>query len=276
MGLSEAQQLNLHKLEEHIAVVAAGHPMSEIGPECEALGLGFQARGIYLLLLELDAPAFHKNLQRSVHARRYFLRKSREQGSTDDVYLALSRSEALFDAIACGMWPLAVELEQLSPAQRLPEGEYEEDYCYHRLLHTYVGGVIGNNASSEAYPWLERLEEAVDSVEDYPLDETRLEVCRAFLGDDEGGFWDGFASLGAELVDLADVPLEMRGLFESPWIEARRHLSVELLAWMGLARRRGFEPPCREYPLCPSVAWTPKNPEATPDLLCEIEQEFGL
>lgn len=124
MDLPKADKLNLDKLKEHLAVVAAGHPMSEIGPECEALSLGFQARGICLLLVEFDAPAFHKNLQRSVHARRYFLRKSREQGSTDDVYLALSRSETIFDAIACGMWPLALKIEQLSPDQRLLTGEY--------------------------------------------------------------------------------------------------------------------------------------------------------
>lgn len=139
-----------------------------------------------------------------------------------------------------------------------------------------MGGVLGNNEPSDAHPWLEQLDKAVDTIEDYPLDETRLEVCRTFLGDDESEFWESFASLATELAESADVSLEERGLFESPWNEARRHLSVEALAWMGLARRRGYEPPYREYPLCPSVAWAPTKPKATPDLLCEIEQQFGL
>src|SRR5262245_53803675 len=110
MQLDDLQALNLDAIQEQLSIVAAGHAMNVMGEDLQWLSQAFEARGIYHRLLDLDVPAFAMNLQRSAQARRYFLRKSREQGSKDALFVALSRSNAIFDCVAGGDWRLAMEI----------------------------------------------------------------------------------------------------------------------------------------------------------------------
>jgi hypothetical protein len=236
-----------------------------------------QARAIYHLLLDFDTSAFALNLQRSGHARRYFLRKSREQGSDDAIFVALSRTDAVFDCIVGGDWPLAVEIRNLSPRQWTPEGEYYEDYCYHGLLYAYVAGAADQADLRVALDWRDRLETAVAGIPRPGLDAGRLDLCTAFLSGKENSFWPAFE----RLVEIsgeaaAAVPLADPRVFEFPWLGAERYISIELLAWISLARSRGFQPPQREYHRCPSAAWTSGRISPPPDVFLAMEAQFGL
>jgi hypothetical protein len=274
--LSEIQSLNLDEIEDHLCIVAARHPMSEIGQEMQFLTEGFQARGIFFLLLDLDTESFFINLQRSAHCRRFFLRKSREQQSADRTFLALSRTDALFDSIAGGDWSLALDIYDLSPASWVPEGEYQEDYCYHALIHAYLASLTGRDDLPPRH-WLGRLETVVAEIPDSPLDVARLELCTQFVEGNAERFWPAFESLAEISQHLAEkVPLADGRLFEFPWLAADRYVSTELLAWIALARARGLEIPQREFARCPSVAWTDKRNAVTEDLFVELEMEFGL
>src|SRR3954464_14157698 len=113
MQLADLHALNLDAVQDGLCVVAAGHPMSKLGADMQALCEAFEARGIYHLLLELDVGRFVVNLQRSAQGRRYFLRKSREQQSEVNLFVALSRTDAIFDCIAGGDWRLAMEIRSL-------------------------------------------------------------------------------------------------------------------------------------------------------------------
>ena len=277
MQLADIQELNLAKLEEHLAIVAAAHPMRVLGEELQFLSDGFEARGICHLLLDLDVEAFARNLQRSAHARRFFLRKSREQSSTDTLFCALSRTDALFDAIAGGVWALVPEIHALSRPDWVRDGEYEEDHCYHQVVHAYVAGTRGAGNPAEAASWLARLETTVAAISNSALDAARLGVCTTFLDGDAGAFWQAFATLVDASADrAAATPLDDGRVYEFPWLEASRHVSVELLAWVALARSRGFEPPQREYARCPSVAWSATGASEASDLFLRLESQFAL
>jgi hypothetical protein len=275
--LMEVREFNLAKLEELLGVVAARHPIARLGEDLESLGRAFETRATMRLLLELDRPRFFVNLQRAAQARRFFLRKSIEQSSTDAVFVALSRTGALFDCIASGQWRLAAELEELSPLEWMPAGEYEEDYCYHRLILGYVAGVVGSTDLAAAQPWRNRLAAVVARIPQAGLDASRLDICTSFLAGEEDQFWVTFEALVDASGNAAEaIPLASGRVFDFPWVTADRHVSIELLAWMALGRARGFHPPQREYRRCPSVAWIDGHMETAPDVFLELESRFGL
>jgi hypothetical protein len=272
MQLNDLRSLNLDSIQDLLCIVAAGHPMQVMGEDMQFLSQAFQARAIYHLLLDFDTSAFALNLQRGAHARRYFLRKSREQGSNDAIFGALSRTDAVFDCIVGGDLPLAVEIRNLSPQEWTPAGEYLEDFCYHGLLYAYIAG-----AADQALNWRDHLEAAVSGIPSPGVDAARLDVCTAFLSGDQSSFWAAFE----RLVEIsgeaaASVPLADPRVFEYPWLGAERYISIELVAWMSLARRLGFQPPQREYLRCPSAAWTDGQIAPPPEIFVAMEAQFGL
>jgi hypothetical protein len=277
MQLRDLQNLNLDAIQDGLCIVAAGHPMSVMGEDMQSLSQAFEARGIYHLLLDLDGPAFVMNVRRAAHARRYFLRKSREQRSADVLFVALSRTDAIFDCIASGDWALATEIRGLSPQEWSPDGEYYEDFCYHALLHAYVAAAIGRTGLEIAQEWRLRLEPAVAAIPGSAVDVTRLDLCTAFLSGDRDGFWAAFERLVEISGDAAAaVPLADGRVFEFPWLAADRYVSIELLAWIALAQSRGFRPPQPEYARCPSAAWPNGRVETASDVFRMMESQFGL
>lgn len=265
----EHKEQVLDDLQERLAIIASGVPMVELGEVFQELCLGFQASGICSLLLQADAADLHRNLQRSGHARRYFLRKSLEQQSQDSVFVALSRTEALLDVIACGDWALAGELQRWSPQAWLPDGEYESDFCYYALLHAYLGRTGSAFDVQAALPWLSRFEQALGTYFDL-----RLPLCQRFFEPelDVAAFWEAFEDFVEEQVRVAAAPV----YDDASWIEPRRFVSVEGLAWLALAASRGLVAPALEYALCPSWARAPAASPQGADLLVQIEQQFGL
>ncbi|MGC4085934.1 MAG: hypothetical protein QM736_28355 [Vicinamibacterales bacterium] len=277
MQLAELQALNFDAIKDQLCIVAAGHPMQRIGEEMQCLSEAFQARAIFHLLQGLDVAAFSSNLRRGVYARRFFLRKSRQQASADRIFTALSRTDAVFDCIVGGDWPLAIDIHRLSPPEWQPEGEYEEDFCYHSLVHALVAAAVNRSGIEAAGAWRDRLAAVVDGIPSSELDVIRVDLCTAFLAGDEPRFWTVFEQFVALTGDAADaVPLADGRLFEFPWLAADRYVSIELLAWITLARQWSFTPPQRDYRRCPSAAWLDGAPAAEPDLFLDMERQFGL
>jgi hypothetical protein len=105
----------------------------------------------------------------------------------------------------------------------------------------------------------------------------RLDICAAFLGEDEPEFWVAFDGLvDASSAASEAIPLVSGRVFDFPWLTADRHVSIELLAWIALARSRGYRPPQPEYKRCPSVVWISGQVPPAPDVFRELEVRFGL
>ena len=141
MELGEVHAALVEETQETLAVVAGPYRVDELGEEFEKLSDCFQALGICHLLETGNVDQFQENLVRSGHARRYFLRRSQQEGNQRDRHLAISRTEAILDVLTAGHLPLAQEIVQLSQPTWDRAGEYEDDFCYFRFLHLLVRAV---------------------------------------------------------------------------------------------------------------------------------------
>lgn len=263
MDLRDVRNRILPAIYEQAVNLLAGYPVSELGDTFDALSELFQGLGICYLLAEADTEMFRKFLVKSGHARRYFLRKSREQGNTQDRHLALSRNEAFLDVVVAGDLGLAREIAALTPETWNQNWEYEDDYCFFLFLHTLVqhpdplpveqlGGILA------------RFEQVLEGNPS-----PRLSVCQALTASDAGEFASALQVLleekQGELDKLRPSVVDSKFLF---W--PRSFVSIEGLALLQSAAVAGLKIQ-EEFPLCPQDARFPTATTAYLDLFAELE-----
>lgn len=266
MDLARASAAALEEIEDHILVVAAGHPIVGHGEMFQELCFAFQGRAIFFLLGEMNLTHYRWNLERSVQARRFYLRKLREQGGDDSVFTALSRTESLFAAIATDDLTSAQELRTLSSQSWMPDGEYEEDYCYYALVNAVAAG-----ENDSAVQHFRQMATVLDGLQD-----ARLAVCETFLENRQADFWLAFDEFVDELHERAVIAHDDGRLVGEPWLAAFQHVSIEAIGWLKLADAKGFQPPEPEYRMCPSVALRLSKGDQAPDIFLELESRFSL
>jgi hypothetical protein len=145
--------------------------------------------------------------------------------------------------------PLVADIERLTPADFRPPDEYEDDYCYAQIVQRLCRETV---PEEELPPLLERFRRYLDGD-----DNPRLPVCEALVARDERQFAEAFDDFltGFEARIQKDIA---RGQLEDVHVLAQRHVSVEGLAILRLATRRGI-PTEREYLYCPSLARRPAS-----------------
>jgi hypothetical protein len=240
MSLAHRQEQLVSAIKEGISVIAAKHPIGELGDAYEELEEAFEALACCHLLLHADVTRFRHNLVWSVFARRDYLTRSAAE-ALDDFHLARSRSQAVFCALAAGDPALAVAVGDLSPGLPMRDGEYPDDFAYHWLIHLLQKSSddVSLDAASLA------LERADGQTE-------RLEVCKALITRDAAAFESSFEELIVvhEGLMAEELPLHE----DRPTFEPRSQLFVEGLALLRLAEQRGIIPAADDYRLCPSLA----------------------
>lgn len=246
------------------AAVTAERPIAERGGALEELSAYFQGLALCHLLENADIASFRENLVRSGHARRYFLRRSRVEGNDADRRLALSRTEAFLDAVAAADLPLAREIATLSVERWNPAWEYEDDFCYYRILHTLV---LDPDAAREPAlgALLTRFEAALEGGAAW-----RLALCEALVERDAARFDEslrGFIEAEQEANDVRREALESYEFLFWP----RSFVSVEGLALLQLATLRGIET-TDAYPLCSAIARLAPAEHQYRDLFAEMER----
>jgi hypothetical protein len=262
MSLAELRDEVVDLLEDELTVVAGGASVVELGGVLERISVLFQALGVADLLLFADRDRYRKNLVLSGYARRYHLRRSRDESATSE-YRAISRSPAFFDALVARHDALAAEIVERSSTQWIPAGEYEEDYCYYQFLHYFAASPRdADRAGLQAL--LDRAGAVLGGVED-----PRIEICRAFYDADEASFLQAFDEL-LHAQERWATENEVR-LAHDPAFQLRSRLFVEGLALLDLAQSVGFdvEP---EYRYCPSLARLSPSSLWPPDLFVEVDR----
>jgi hypothetical protein len=133
----------------------------------------------------------------------------------------------------------------VSPTDFQKDHEYEDDYCYGRLLHLIVNGQ--EHKASEVLTQFEAyLEGSVNG---------RFQVVQALLTKSQQAFDVSFDSLLQDRQNEIDRNIE-RGEIESPHVVAARRLFIEGLAILRLAESIGLKAE-HEYVFCPSMARVP-------------------
>lgn len=264
MGLHALLPHLIENLQEHLALIAANHPVAEVGQVYEETEECFEAVACCALLLSVDRAGFQRHLFWSALARRYFLQRSKEQGSADDFRCARSRSNAVFCAVAAGDVALAVEVGDLSPVQWNPEGEYEEDFAYHLLLHRFLKGA---DTQSRAVA-LRDFAKALDGTSS-----PRFDVCQAL----QDGAVEDFEAAFQDLLDSHATELDARRPYsiDVPTLEPRSCIFVEGLALLRIAANVGIQLTERDYPLCPNVGRVKPLRSKPDDLFAEMAAISG-
>lgn len=231
-----------------MAHLIAPEPIHEKAETLQDLCRLFQALAICKLLDQADVEKFGENLVRSAQARRYYLKKSREEGNLDDRFLGLSRVESVMDAVVAQDLDLAREIGSLSVDEWHDEWEYEDDFCYFLFLHRLVASTEFV-ASPEAAALLVRFEQIIEGQPS-----PRLALCRALTDRDGLAFWAAFESLLTEYRDTNDVK---RARVTEYTADAKfwpnSFVSIEALAWLHVGRMFDLTS-AEDFAYCPREA----------------------
>lgn len=207
---------------------------------------------IMVLLHAAKTDRFHHNLIRSGRLRLAFLERCASEGAVHEHDFVSGVVEPVHDAMAAGDWPLAMALVRTAPATYRPGHEYEDDHHHVQLL----GQLMAGDAAAAAAA----LQHYVRSIGGEP--DARAAVFEALIAGDPRAFDTAFECLVE--ARLAEIRHEVaRGGLSSPSVLAPRHLFIEGVALLGLARRLGLQP-ADDYRLCPALALVPMQ-EPLPD-----------
>jgi hypothetical protein len=267
MNLSEILTKARFEIQEGLLFVASGSKMNELGEVFENLSESFQALSICYLLQNDNQARFQENLIRSGHARRFYLRKSHEEGNIHDRHLALGRCSGFLDSVAAGHLLLARNIADLSINQWESNWEYEDDYCFFHFLNTFLK--TSPNIAQEV------LKEIIINFERSLEGElsTRFDICNALLARNAGDFEEA-------LIELLDEQHEQNEkdrllLVESDSLSwPRLFISVEGLALLKIAEVMGIELH-QDFILCPEIARLPTTDREYVDIFQQIERELA-
>lgn len=249
----------LDEAEDGLATAAYGPDADEAGHLYEGLVDAFEGLAIGKMLLEYDAELFRDRLVYAASARRQFYQVCLRDEATP-LHRARSRTDALFCAITARADAYVRDLVRLSPPGWVPDGEYEDDYCYHAIVSSEVDPDAADLPDIETL--LGRFETALEGASS-----ARIDVCRALAADDPAAFREAFADLLVERATWANELSVSRS--DQPAFLMSRHVFVEGLALLVIAEGRGWPMPDR-YAYCPEPARLGPPTAAPDDLLADI------
>jgi hypothetical protein len=186
-------------------------------------------------------------LIRSGKARETFLQRLKQDGVSKNHHYCSGRIEPVLDLIAAGEWVCARRVCELTPVDFQVGQEYEDDYCYARLIFNFIGA----GAQDEDFAALvSRFSAALDGQPS-----ARLALCQALADRDQAEWDEAFESLLAEQ-DMRIARAKSRGQIEEPEYMAERLVYIEGLAHLRIAGLLGLKTQAN-YRYCPASARAP-------------------
>jgi hypothetical protein len=255
MGLTEAREELIDGLEDALSIIAGGWPLPDLGETVEQISLLFQGIGCANLLL-YGIPSGFDGTRLAAYGGG-----SRPQPRRGTGGHPISRTEAVFDAVVAAAPRLAREIVDLSPTDWMPDGEYEDDFCYYAFLH----GVLADPTLARPAQLVALADrfEGVLAGEPSP----RLALCRALLAHDPDRFADAFEALLAQ----RERDVGASRLSDDPSAEPRRHVFIEGLALLRLAADAGL-PTAPGHRTCPDLARSLVAGPLPDDLWAEMDR----
>ncbi len=245
MKLTDYLDLLAHDIAFWMAgALDPGYDLSQLGQLSVELSARLRAAAIIVLLTKADSDAFCHNLIRSGRCRETYLRRLQVAGIADDHHQGSGRVDPFLDAIAADDFSLARSIADLSRTTWQQGHEYEDDFCYGRIL----AGLIARTRDPALLQLLfERYEKVLDGA---PA--PRLDAVRAIAANDHAGFEQALEALLAAHANRIEED-KARHKIEDAIVIAERQVFVEGVALLRIAERLGF-PLQREYRFCPSLA----------------------
>lgn len=221
------------------------YPVEHLGGVAHDVSNKIRAIACYRLLADGKTDSFYHNLIRSGLVRRRYLQRCLDDEALTEHFRGCSRYLPLCDALAANDFELARSIVAVSPVEFIEGHEYEDDYCYGRILNLVVTG-----RQTEAPPILERFERYLEGTPN-----GRFLVARALSTVDKPEFEAAFEALLQDRRGEIAKNVE-RGEIESPHIIASRRVFIEGLGILRLAEQLGLQTQ-DEYLYCPTLARVP-------------------
>lgn len=232
-----------------LCVEDPGTPVEKVADLSLEVSYKLRTLAILALLGKASTDGFVHSCTRAARARRLYLRRLAGAGIERAHHRVSGCYEPLLDAVAAGDLALVGEIAQLSPVDFRPPDEYEDDYCYAQIVERLCRERV---PEKDLLPLLDRFE-AYLAGDNNP----RLTICQALAARDTERFSEAFDSYLGEFETRIQKNVA-RGQLEDVHVLAQRHVSVEGLAILRLAGRRGIATEA-EYPYCPSLARRPAS-----------------
>jgi len=264
VDLAEVHVELVHALRDGMSYLAPPLRIAEMGGIFDQLALQFEGLALCHLFENADQAAFAENMARSGQSRRFFLRRSQQEGNTDDRHLALSGTRCFLDALVGGSLALAREIALLSTETWNASWEYEDDHCFYLFLHAIVKQP-DPFPTPELHALLARFERSLEGGKS-----PQLKVARALVRRDPEAFTDSLLSLLAGEAAQIEKGRQSAAVHERDvlfWPKSR--VSIEGLALLKIAELVQL-PSEGEFPLCPSLARLPWSDQTYRDLFEEI------
>ncbi|WP_163779407.1 Imm49 family immunity protein [Myxococcus vastator] len=197
--------------------------------------------GCGLLLSELDEAGFRDGLEQAATLYLNLLSRRSACSEFDQYYLARSKGDPLFDALAAGNWDLARSIATVMTPTWMQRMESEEDFHYFGTLIALVLAQPHVDAELTAF---ERTLQGGSSH--------RFDVVKALSSADADAFDAGLHGMIEE--QAAWVERQQRsGLFDPYRHKTEAFVFIEGVALVQLARRLGV-PTQERYRLIPAAA----------------------
>ncbi len=223
------------------------YPLEQLGSLSLEVSDKLRVLAIIGLLTKGDNDLMCHNLIRSGNARVVFLKRLKLAKVEIDHHMCSGRYEPLLDSIAAGNFELAQQISAMSPSEWLKDHEYEDDYCYAQIIQRLIQAEISQN---DIFPFLIQFKDYLNDEEN-----ARFDICKALINYDQVAFEEAFENLldERELLIMKD---KEEGQMEDPLIIAKRHIFIEGLALLRVAKKHGLLIQS-EYRYCPSIALMP-------------------
>jgi hypothetical protein len=198
--------------------------------------------GILAWLDHKDEQQFLANLSRSARAWTMFLGRAKDVDPRPH-HCVSGRIDPILDGIAAGDMEAIARIAELAPVDKQGRSEYEDDYCYARLLMGLSAKSVDKGALN---PLVDRYRKFEDGA--------RVAVCAALIERDKLAFNRSLRQVIAKFKKDTD---ELNARTEdSPELTARCSVCVEGLALLRLAEKLAI-PTGARYPRCPDKARRP-------------------
>ncbi len=221
------------------------YPLEQLGEVCADVQKKLRMLACCRLFKDGRSDSFYHNLIRSGMTRRHYLSRCLTEGALEDHFRGSGRYLPFCDSLAAADLELARTIVELSPAEFLKGHEYEDDYCYGRILY-----LLFSRAEEQLPELLARFEHYLEGA-----GSGRFLVAAALAQRDQAGFNTGFERLLLDREEQIAADIE-RGEIESPHVIMARRIFVEGLAVLRLAGQLGITTE-QEYLFCPSLARVP-------------------
>jgi hypothetical protein len=267
MDLAQVHEELVFELREGVTLVSGGAPAVALGDTFDELSDRFEALALCHLLENGDVDKYRLNLVRAAQARRYFLRRARDEKTLDDRHHALSRTRALLASLVAGNLVVARAIVDLSVEDFHADWEYEDDHCYYLAIHRRMARP---DAAIESI--LDRFEAALEGSAS-----PRLDALRALSVRDRAAYLAAISGLLEQEKERIDEDRDSADVQEGDLLYwPRSFISVEALALLQLGDLAGLgvarAADTAALPRCPMIARVPVDTLVFADLLEELEQ----